>query len=594
MLKRFFMNMLSSFVGAWLAFVLLIIAGLILLMATIGNIASQKSVEEVKSRSILKISLSGEIAEIESNNVPDYIQLLQGKFNNPQALNLLIESLREAARNKNIAGVYLECGQVMASPATLNALRQEILEFRKSEKPVYAYGDNFSQGSYFVASAADRIYLNPEGMFDMQGLSSSVMYMKGLLDKLGIQMQVIKVGTYKSAVEPYILDHMSEPARAQLDTLLGDMWHYIMANISKQRKGLDSSKIDSLVSTKYISFAPAEFVCKSGLVDSLAYGRTMKNKFAVLTGQDAEKINFISPSTLVSQIPWTDAYSSKNQIAVLYATGEISDGNPKAIDYNTLVPIITKLADDEKVRGLVLRVNSPGGSAFGSAQIGEALDYFQSKGKPLSVSMGDYAASGGYWISAGADIIYADALTVTGSIGIFGLIPSFKGLTDKLGVNFETVSTNPAANFPQAIEPLTETQHAVMQKYVERGYETFVNRVAKGRKMTPEAVKRIAEGRVWNALTAQRIGLVDSIGSLQKAIEWIAKKLNIENKYDITLYPQPEPSFWSYIASSSAVGEIKSYLSKQDAEEMLLEYGRTIIARDKVQALMPQLIISFN
>lgn len=588
--------MLSAFVGAWLAIVLLIMSGFLLLTSIIGNMHSSAVSEQVKARSILCINLEGDIIEAEKASRPDYMNLLQGEISKPQTLNILIEALREGARNKNIVALYLDCGLLSTSPATLNALRDEIIEFKKSGKPVYAYGDGLTTGSYFVASAADRIYLNPQGQVELMGMNSSVTYMKDLFDKLGIQFQVVKVGTFKSAVEPYILQHMSEPARAQMDTLLNNMWSYITTNICKSRskKHLTKAFIDTLVSVKSISFSPAKTVMESGLIDSLCYGRMMKDKFAKITGQDPDNINYVSPATLVEQVPWTDSYDSKNQIVVLYATGEISDGNPSQIDYKTLVPVITKLADDKKIKGMVLRVNSPGGSAFGSDQIGEALDYFQSKGKPLAVSMGDYAASGGYWISSCADVIFADPLTITGSIGIFGLIPNVNGLTDKLGVNIETVSTNPGSNFPTIYKGMDDRQLGVMQKYVERGYEQFVGRVAKGRKMSVEAVKRIAEGRVWDAISAKRIGLVDSLGSLQKAIEWTAAKAKISDKYDISAYPKYEPSFWDMIPSGGMASKTLEKLQSKNQEDALLEFGRQILNRYRIQARMPEIRVGFN
>lgn len=595
MLKRFLLNTLSSFVGAWLAIGLVVIASIMLVFSFIGNIAISSGTGEVlKKRSILKISLDGQIAEIEQANSPDLMELMQGNLNKPQTLNVLVEALKNAAENDNISALYLECGSVAASPATLNALREAVLEFKKSGKPIYAYGDGMSMGTYFVATAADRIYLNPQGELALQGMSSQVPYFKGLLDKVGVEFQVVKVGTFKSAVEPYIMEHMSEPARAQLDTLLTNMWGFIKESISKSRKGVTPALIDSMVSVKHIAFAPSIEAQKSGLIDSLIYGREIKSRFAAITGQDEEDVNFVSPSTIVTQIPWSKNYNAKNQIAVLYATGEIADGDSKNIDFNTLVPIITELANDDNVKGLVLRVNSPGGSAFGSDQIGEALDYFQSKGKPLAVSMGDYAASGGYWISCGADIIYADPLTITGSIGIFGLIPNFSGLANKIGVNMATVSTNPSSNFPTIMQPMTEEQLGVMQKYVDRGYEQFVGRVAKGRKMSIASVKRIAEGRVWDAISAQRIGLVDSLGNLQKAIEWTAKKANISDKYELTVYPKLEPNIWSMLPSD---GYASLLLQNREVPTSMEEYTRQFIIRiqnrERLQARMPRMIVTF-
>lgn len=596
MLKKFFLNTLSSFVGAWLALVLVVVSSMILLFGMIGSgIASEMGdAEQLKSKSILTIDLSGAISERESATAPDLTSLVQGNLSKPQNLNVIVEALAEAARNRDITAVYLKCGALEASPAACYTIRRAVLKYKESKKPVYAYADTYTMGTYLIASAADRVYMNPQGMMEMQGMSSTVLYYKDLLDKLGVEFQVVKVGTFKSAVEPYIMNSMSDPARAQMDTLLGNMWGVIKKNISETRKGVTSEEIDSLVSKAYITFAPAKTSVEAGLVDSLVYERTINAKFAALTGQDVDDVNFVSPGTLVKQIPWSTAYGSKNRIAVLYAVGEINDVSQDGINYHNLVPVITELADDDNVKGMVLRVNSPGGSAFGSDQIGEALDYFQSKGKPLAVSMGAYAASGGYWISAGADKIFANPLTITGSIGIFGLIPNVKGLADKLGVNPQTVSTNPNAQFPNLMEGMNDEMKGVMQQYVNRGYEDFVGRVAKGRKMSVPAVKRIAEGRVWDAVSAKRIGLVDSIGSLNDAIEWVASKAKILDKYNVAAYPEYKPSFWDMLPSNlSSITAMRRMLEPKP-EEMMIMKMRELLRRERIQARMADIKIEFT
>lgn len=596
MLKKFFLNTLSSFVGAWLALVLVVVSSMILLFGMIGSgIASEMGdVEQLKSKSILTIDLSGAISERESATAPDLTSLVQGDLSKPQNLNVIVEALAEAARNRDITAVYLKCGALEASPAACYTIRRAVLKYKESKKPVYAYADTYTMGTYLIASAADRVYMNPQGMMEMQGMSSTVLYYKDLLDKLGVEFQVVKVGTFKSAVEPYIMNSMSDPARAQMDTLLGNMWGVIKKNISETRKGVTPQEIDSLVSKAYITFAPAKTSVEAGLVDSLVYERTINAKFAALTGQDVDDVNFVSPGTLVKQIPWSTAYGSKNRIAVLYAVGEINDVSQDGINYHNLVPVITELADDDNVKGMVLRVNSPGGSAFGSDQIGEALDYFQSKGKPLAVSMGAYAASGGYWISAGADKIFANPLTITGSIGIFGLIPNVKGLADKLGVNPQTVSTNPNAQFPSLTESMTDEMKGVMQQYVNRGYEDFVGRVAKGRKMTVPAVKRIAEGRVWDAVSAKRIGLVDSIGSLNDAIEWVASKAKILDKYNVAAYPEYKPSFWDMLPSNLSSMTAMRQMLEPKPEEMMIMKMRELLRRERIQARMADIKVEFT
>lgn len=595
MLKRFLMNMLSSFVGAWIALVLFGVAAVLVGIGIAASFGSGADVPSVKSGSILSIDLSGVIEEVQKPADIDYISLAKGDMERQKTLLELVTALQEASVNSNISAVYLKCGALSAAPATLDALRKALLDFKKSGKPVYAYGEVFTTGTYYVATVADRIYANPQGEIMMQGLSSTNLYMKGLFDKLGVTFQVVKVGKFKSAVEPYISQEMSEPARAQLDTLFGSMWKYIRADMAASRKGVTPEDIDSLISVSNIAFASMRLARESNLVDSLVYERKMDSILASHLGLDVKKLNFVSPTLLVGQTSWGEAYDSKKQIAVLYASGEIVDGGGlQQIDYKEMVPRIVSLADDDNVKGMVLRVNSPGGSAFGSAQIGEALDYFQSKKKKIAVSMGDYAASGGYWISSGADMIYADALTITGSIGIFGLIPNIDGLTQKLGVTPQTVSTNPGAEFPTLFKPMDERQLGVMQKYVERGYDDFVTRVAKGRKMKKEQVLAIAEGRVWNAMKAVQIGLVDSIGSMKNAIDWVAANSGLGDNYDVAIYPRLEPSIWDIIpelaGTASKVRELG--LLKEGADETMLRLARRILSQHPVQARMQPVKLS--
>lgn len=588
MLKKFFLNTLSSFVGAWIALILFGIVGVIVAVGLVAMVQGTEGSTGVKKHSILTLELNGAIIESETPTSIDYATLMSGNVDKPQTLNVIVESLKEAANNKDIDALYIKCGAASASPATFNAIRAAVKDFKKSGKKIYAYGDVYTLGTYYVASVADKVFLNPYGEIAVQGLGSTTMFLKGLFDKLGVEFQVVKVGTFKSAVEPYISTQMSGPARAQLDTLFSTMWDYMKKGICENRKKLTSSEIDSLVNNG-LTFSSAEMAVKAGLVDEAVYERTMDERLAKLIDVDKKKLNFVSPSTLTGQIPWTDAYSSKNNIAVLYATGEIVDGASTGINYQKLVPIITQLADDDNIKGLVLRVNSPGGSAFGSDQIGEALDYFQSKKKPLAVSMGDYAASGGYWISCGADRIFADPLTITGSIGIFGLIPNVKGLADKFGVNLETVATNPEANFPTLYSPMDEKQLAIMQKYVDNGYNRFIKRVAKGRKMSEARVRQIAEGRVWNAMKAKEIGLVDELGSLNNAIEWTAKKADVFSKYDISVYPVYEPSIWDMISSSDLeAAKMMKASYDNNAKDIAVELAQKILSRNRILARMPE------
>lgn len=592
MLKRFLFQSLTSFTGAAAALLL----GAVLIALIVGGIisgftgSSDDTKAEMKAGSILSISLDGEIAECEKAFTPSLSMLFTGKFEAPQTLKRISEALDEAAANKDITAVYLECGDLAAAPATLDALRKKIIDFRKAtngQKPVYAYAENFTQGAYFVASSADSIFMCPEGQFELSGLAVSAFYYKELLDKAGVKMQVSKVGTYKSAVEPYLLEHMSEPARAQLDSMNANIWAYIKDNIRASRPGITPELIDSLVSRDHITFARPSMAVRAKLVDGLLYDRQMKRKLAAASGKKPDELNIVEIATLMEKAQAEKPGNDKNSIAVLYAVGDIADGDENEIDYSKFVPIITKLADDDNVKGLVLRVNSPGGSVYGSALIGEALDYFQSKGKPLAVSMGDYAASGGYWISAKANRIFANPTTVTGSIGIFGMYPCIEGTAHRLGINVELVATNPGAIFPNLFEEMSPEQMEVLQAYVDDGYDRFVTRVAEGRRMDKEQVLRIAEGRVWDGMTARRIGLVDELGGLDDAIAYIAEKTGAGEDYSLQNYPEFHPSMMDMMMGGAvSAADLKMAFEKRDIALIETYFVKKLTARYPVQARM--------
>lgn len=597
MLKKFFMSTLSSFVGAWLAIVLFCVVAT---LVTIGIVAkmgvSGKSGEDVSKGSVLQISLSGAIEERETPVDLDYISLLQGDVQRPQTLASLVEAIREAKENKNISAIYLRCGGISAAPATLNALRSALVDFRESGKKILAYGDNIAMGDYYIASVADRMMLNPAGTVMLHGLGGTSLYYKDLFDKLGIEFQVVKVGTFKSAVEPFIMNDMSAPARAQLDTLYGTLWKVMREGICEQRSRLTPESIDSLVN-EFAFLKPTDYLVEAGVVDTLIYGRSLDSIVAAAVGKEKKKLNYVSPKTLLSQSSSASSNSSKKQIAVLYACGDIEDGGGKsAIDFEIMVPQIVKLAEDENVKGMVLRVNSPGGAVFGSDQIGEALDYFQSKGKTLAVSMGDYAASGGYWISCCADRIFANPMTITGSIGIFGLIPNAAGLIDKIGIHPQNVSTNPDTNFPTLYSPMTAPQQEALQKEIERGYDRFVDRVARGRKMPEERVRQIGEGRVWDAYNAKRIGLVDEIGSLREAVEWTAGECGLGDSYAVSYYPAIETGIWDFIPElqgMKAVVEMKKAM-EGNYDELFLRFAASVLRQKPVQVRMPYFTVGFG
>ncbi len=598
MLKKFFLNLLSSFVGAWIAMVLFCVVAVLVVIGVIARLSvdDESSPSKVSSDSVLVLDLSGTIIETPEAGQIDFLSLASGQgVESPTALNILIDGIREGKESDDIKAMYIKCGHPIASPATLNAVRIAVADFKKSGKKVYAYADAMTMGDYFVASQADSLFFNPGGMLEISGLGGTTLFYKDFLDKIGVKMTLVKVGTFKSAAEPYISNHMSDPARAQLDTLYGNMWSYIGRAVAEGRKSLDASSMN-LAANEFIVFKPSSEVLKQGFVDRLVYERQIDDIVGRLVDKEGKKVKYYTPQTLSDNSDWGKAYGNKNKVAVLYATGEIQEHTKSGIDCYKLVPQITELADDEEVKALVLRVNSPGGSVFGSEQIGEALDYFKSKGKPFIVSMGDYAASGGYWISCTADKIYADPLTITGSIGIFGLFPSAEGLVKKLGITPQTVSTNPGKNISLFYDPTPE-QLDVLQTYINDGYSRFVKRVAKGRKIKEERVRQIAEGRVYDAAQALTLKLVDKLGSLDDAIAFAASEAGLKtDKYGVAVYPKYKPDFFD-ILKSQGFDQLNQELSKisgEHPESALINETARLLRRTPWQARMTPLSVRFN
>ncbi|MDE5586159.1 MAG: signal peptide peptidase SppA, partial [Muribaculaceae bacterium] len=595
---KFFLNLLSSFVGAWIALVLFCVVALLVVIGVVARFGGDEDSRSTKvsSDSVLLLDLSGTIIETPESGQLDFLSLAYGeRVESPTALNVLVDGIREGKDSDKVKAMYIKCGHPSASPATLNAIRMAVADFKKSGKKVYAYADAMTMGDYFVASQADSLFLNPGGMIEISGLGGTTLFFKDFLDKIGIKMTLVKVGTFKSAAEPYISNQMSAPARAQLDTLYGNMWNYIGRAVAEGRKGLGDSALNK-AANEFILFQTPASVMKQGFVDRLVYERQIDGIVGRLVGKDAEDVTYYTPEELSENSDWGKAYGNKNKVAVLYATGEIQEHSKSGIDCYRLVPQITDLADDDEVKALVLRVNSPGGSVFGSEQIGEALDYFKSKGKPFIVSMGDYAASGGYWISCTADCIFADPLTITGSIGIFGLFPSAEGLVKKLGITPQTVSTNPGKDISLFYDPTPE-QLDVLQKYIDEGYSRFVKRVAKGRNMKEERVRRIAEGRVYDAGQAMQLKLVDRLGSLDDAIAFAASKADLkDDKFGIAVYPKYKPDFLDLlkVQGLDQLSQEIAGISGESPESALIHGVAGLLRRSPWQARMTPLYIRFN
>lgn len=537
MMKRFISALLGSLAAIWISILLFIGLFCLLIMAVTSDSLPRKIISDnFKPQTVLHIILSGDIPDRKTPGT--IIEEIADISDEGPSLEEIIKSLDAATSDYRIEGVLLDCKGSNGSLAARDEIISAINRFKMSGKWVIAYADNYTQSDYYIATVADKIYLNPVGMVDIHGLSATTMFYKGLLDKLGVEMQIIKVGTYKSAVEPFTLTAPSEPSRRQQEVFLGRMWEHMSAQIAQMR---DVSVNDvNQWADQLILTASGEEYLASRIVDELRYRPEIEEMIKSRLGIDSkDKLRTISAEDycMVADVPHFK--KNANKIAVLYAEGEIVDDGKGGIVSSTLVPEINKITNDSDIDALVLRVNSGGGSAFASEQIWEALEKFKATGRPLYVSMGNYAASGGYYISCGADKIFADAMTLTGSIGIFGMIPCTRDLLNKhLGVTTSTVSTNSNGNFPSITEPMTLFQRNKMQAEINRGYELFVSRCAKGRNMSVDSIKAIAEGRVWDGETAREIGLVDYIGSLHDAIWSVAGVLNFGSNFSIVEYPQ--------------------------------------------------------
>ena len=544
MLKKFFISMLGTIAGLWISG---LIFGVLAISFFVGLIASSADKDvDLTQKSVLYLDLKGNMAD--RNQPGDIWQIINSVENPSESLVDVINAIHHAAIDAKIKGIYINANDLMAGLAAREEIINALREFKESGKWVIAYADNYTQDDYLLATLADDVYLNPMGGVDVRGMMSQVPFVKGLLDKIGIKMQILRVGKFKSAVEPFFETKMSEASRLQTQIMVDSMWNYTASTIAENRqKSIDDVNhwADSM-----LAFQSPEKVVESGAVTALKYRREVEDIIRKKCNVEAgAELPLITPSQYM--LLNSDILLGEDHIAVLFAQGDIVDSGESGIVGETMVPEIIELAEDDNVKAMVLRVNSGGGSAFASEQIWEALEYFKSKGKELYVSMGDYAASGGYYISCGANKIFADHNTLTGSIGVFGMIPDMSGLiTDKLGVTFATVKTNRNTDVPVINQPMTAEQLAAMQNMVELTYDTFTKRVANGRGMTQDAVKEIAEGRVWTGGSARELGLVDEIGGLQNAINAIADVANISAD-KVVYYPNVEDNFMTQLVTTA-------------------------------------------
>lgn len=538
-MKQFFKFVFASFFGMML---FSIVTGFFALCAIVGMITSQDATKEPEENSVLVLNLSGQLSERSDNN---FLSQLQGTQVNSLGLDNLIEGVKKAKDNDNIKGIYIEAGAFAAdSYASMQALRNALLDFKKSRKWIIAYADTYTQGTYYLSSVADKVYLNPQGQIDWHGLASEPVFIKDLLAKFGVKMQVVKVGAYKSATEMFTGDKMSDANREQTSAYLNSIWGNITKEVGASR-GLSVAQLNAYADSMITFADPQEYV-KLKLVDGLLYTDQIKTVVKKQLGIDSD--DYIEQVTIADMVNTEakDQGDENNKVAVYYAYGDIVDGavgglfsQGHQIDAQVVCKDLADLAKDKDIKAVVIRINSGGGSAYASEQIWHQIMEMK-KLKPVVVSMGGMAASGGYYMSAPANWIVAEPTTITGSIGIFGMFPDVSNLfREKLGLKFDEVKTNKYADFGTRARPFTEEEMSYLSLYVNRGYKLFRHRVAEGRKMTDNQVEKIAQGHVFTGQDAQKIGLVDQLGGLDVAVAKAAQLAKLPN-YRTSAYPEAD------------------------------------------------------
>ena len=584
-MKDFFKIVLASALGFLIANILFSIVSIFFFFAFMGSMVGDlgQSTFKLQDNSVLHLKLSGNINERIAEDDP-FTMLLGSSVPTPMGLNDITNAIRKAKDNNSIKGIYIDSRMFAASTASLAEIRGELLRFKESDKFIVAYSDTYTQGGYYLASVADKIVVNPHGMIDLHGLAATPMFYKEALDKLGIEIQVFKVGTYKSAVEPFILTGMSDENREQVSSYLNDLWSTIGNEIAQSRN-VDINDFNSIVNGLPM-LKDVDFLVQSNLIDTLLYEPDMKNYIRSLLDIELDKeIPSAGVSDMKSVKP-EKTKSTKNQIGLLYAVGEITSGTGSSnIQDKYLVNEIEKLRKNEDIKAVVLRVNSPGGSAYASEQIWKAISELKAE-KPVVVSMSDVAASGGYYIACNADRIVAQPTTITGSIGIFGMFPNLKKTTEKIGLDVDVVKTHEYSDFGNFARPMNEGEKEILQSYIERGYDLFLTRCAEGRNIPKDILAQYAEGRVWTGNQAKEIGLVDELGDLKKAIE-IAAELADVDEYLVFEYPKMQ-SFIEELLDSK-----KKDLAAETLQEVLgdhyqiLSLVKSIKEQDYVQARLP-------
>lgn len=589
-MKDFIKNVLATMVGMFGFF---IVMGVIGMMSIIGMIASGNAAQNVEKNSVFVLNLSGTISEQGSENP---LSMFTGDNSLNSGLNDILSSIKKAKANDDIKGIYIEAGALMTNYATLQEIRNALADFRKSGKWIVAYGDFYTQGAYYVASVADKVYINPKGAVDWHGIGAQTMFYKDLMAKFGVKYEVVKVGTFKSATETFTEEKMSDANRLQTQTFIDGTWRNVCDAVSKSR-GISVDSLNSYADS-YLALQATETLVKAKMVDGMMYGDQVKD--AVKKMMKLEKDDDISQLTLNDMLNVKGGKVEGSEIAVYYAEGDIVQdpkaatmfGNNNYIASRKVCKDLEDLMNDDDVKAVVVRINSGGGDAYASEQMWHQMSELRKK-KPVVVSMGDYAASGAYYMSAPASWIVAQPNTLTGSIGIFAVIPDLSGLvTTKLGVRFDEVKTNRNSTFGNLMaRPFNAEEKAMLQASVNRGYSLFRQRVAEGRRLPVESVEKIAQGRVWLATDALNIKLVDQLGGIDDAVKKAAQLAKLKDYYTSD-YPAAASWMDNLLNSMSSSG---TYLDEQLRQTLGDFYQpftmlRSIDKREAIQARIPYAI----
>lgn len=585
-MKQFFGAFFGSVLGIIIATVLAVV---IIIGAVKSSIKDTFREEEetvvMKNNSILKLSLHGAIVDRETDNPLSALKGM-GEFggSDETGLNSLLKKIKQAKTDDKIKGIYLRVKHLYGGYANITELRDALLDFKKSGKFIYCYSETYGQREYYLASAASKVFVNPQGSLEFKGLSLNLMFYKNALEKLNVDLQVFRHGKYKSAVEPFLLEKMSEANRHQSEVFLNSIWNIMLQGVSAERK-LSEAELNEMANTLAIA-EPKDALGK--LVDALAYEDEVMSEMKKKTGvAENEKLNFTEIHKY-KILPKTNAKLKDSEIAVIYASGDIKSGEGDADDISSerLAKTIRDVRLNDKIKAIVLRVNSPGGSALASDVIWREV-MLAKKVKPVVVSMGNMAASGGYYISCAATRIFAQPNTITGSIGVFGMIPNFqKALREKLGVTIDTVNTHKYSHIGTTLMPASETERAFIQKSVEKIYDVFITRVAEGRNIPKAMVDSIGQGRVWTGADALKVNLVDEIGGLDAAVAYAAKTAKV-NDYKLLELPKQKHPFEQLLGHAEEEAEARLLQKNLGETYSLLKFLKNMISLEGVQARLP-------